>query len=172
MSNTRLSISGRNDKSTYFAGVTYRDDEGIVKQTGYRKTSFRLNLDQNLTKFLDVSLNANYVESSADRGFFNNDNTTSTLGLSFVSTPSWVNLYPDANGNYPNNPLAPSNFIQTRDLITNNEKVNRLLLGGRATLKVFSTKKHDVKLIAFGGIDYYTLNTKAIFPTVLQFEKD
>lgn len=172
MSNTRLSVSGGNDKTSYYAGFTYRDDEGIVKHTGYQKTSFRINLDQKVTKFLDLSLNANYVESDADRGYFNNDNTSTTLGVSFVSTPSWVNLYPDANGNYPNNPLAPSNFVQTRDLITNNEKVNRMLLGGRATLKVFKTEKHDVKLIALGGIDYFTLNTNAIFPAVLQFQKD
>jgi TonB-dependent starch-binding outer membrane protein SusC len=172
MSNTRLSISGGNDKTAYYAGMTYRDDEGIVKTTGYRKTSFRLNLDQNLTKFLEISLNANYVESSADRGFFNNDNTSTTLGVSFVSTPSWVNLYPDANRNYPNNPLAPSNFVQTRDLITNNEKVNRILLGGRATVKLINSTMHNVKLIALGGIDNYTLNTRAIFPAVLQFQKD
>jgi outer membrane receptor protein involved in Fe transport len=56
--------------------------------------------------------------------------------------------------------------------MTNNEKVNRMLLGGRATWKVFKTEKHDVKLIALGGIDYYTLNTNAIFPAVLQFQKD
>lgn len=172
MSNTRLSVSGGNDKTSYYAGFTHRDDEGIVKHSGYQKTSFRLNLDQKVTKFLDLSVNANYVESDADRGFFNNDNTSTTLGVSFVSTPSWVNLYPDANGNYPNNPLAPSNFVQTRDLITNNEKVNRMLLGGRATLKVLNTEKHDVKLLAFGGIDYYTLNTNALFPRELQFQKD
>jgi TonB-linked SusC/RagA family outer membrane protein len=172
LSNTRLSVSGGNENTTYYAGVTYRDDEGIVKHTGYRKTSFRLNLDQKVTKFLDVNLNANYVESSADRGFFNNDNTSTTLGVSYVSTPPWVNLYPDANGNYPNNPLAPSNFIQTRDLIKNNEKVNRMLLGGRGTFKIFKTEKHDVKVIALGGLDYYTLNTSAIFPAVLQFQKD
>ncbi len=172
MSNTRLSVSGGNDRTSYYAGFTRRDDEGIVKKTGYEKTSFRLNLDQKLTKFLDLSLNANYVESDANRGFFNNDNTSTTLGVSFVSTPSWVNLYPDANGNYPNNPLAPSNFVQTRDLITNNEKVNRILLGGRTTLKVFNKGKHDVKIIALGGIDYYTLNTLGLFPAVLQFQKD
>lgn len=172
LSNTRLSVSGGNENTRYYAGVTYRDDEGIVQHTGYRKTSFRLNLDQKITKFLDVGLNANYVESSADRGFFNNDNTSTTLGVSFVSTPSWVNLYPDANGNYPNNPLAPSNFIQTRDLITNNEKVNRILLGGRGTVNVFKNDKHDLKAIVLGGIDNYTLNTSAIFPAVLQFQKD
>ena len=136
MNNTRLSVSGGSDKTTYFAGFTYKDDEGIVEKTGYQKTAFRINLDQKVFSFLDLSLNYNYVESKADRGYFNNDNTSTTLGVSFVSTPWWVNLFPDANGNYPNNPLAPSNFLQTRDLITNREKVNRTLLGGTATLKL------------------------------------
>ena len=172
MNSTRLSLSGGNDKTTYYAGFTYKDDEGIVKRTGYQKKAFRINLDQKVFSFLDLSLNYNYVESNADRGFFNNDNTSTTLGVSFVSTPWWANLYPDANGNYPNNPLAPSNFLQTRDLVTNREKVNRTLLGGTGTLKLLNSGKHDVKIIGRGGIDNYTLNTIAIFPKELQFEKN
>ncbi|MFI5131787.1 MAG: SusC/RagA family TonB-linked outer membrane protein, partial [Chitinophagales bacterium] len=172
MNNTRVDVSGGNDKTTYYAGFTRKDDEGIVEGTGYKKSSFRLNLTQKVTNFLDLSVNANYVESEANRGYFNNDNTSTTLGVSFVSTPSWANLYPDANGNYPNNPFAPSNFIQTRDLITNREKVNRTLLGANATWKVFNNEKSDLKIIARGGIDYYTLNTFALFPQELQFEKD
>lgn len=172
MSHTRVSVSGGNDRTSYYVGFTYLDNEGIVERTGYRKSSFRLNLTQKVTDFIDVAVNANYVASEANRGYFNNDNTSTTLGVSFVSTPSWANLYPDANGNYPNNPFAPSNFIQTRDLITNKERVNRTLLGGNATWKIFDKSKNDLKLIARGGIDYYTLNTIAIFPQVLQFEKD
>jgi TonB-dependent starch-binding outer membrane protein SusC len=172
MNTTRVAISGGNDKTSYYAGITRKDDEGIVKGTGYQKTSVRMNLDQKVSRFLDIGLNSNYVESQADRGFFNNDNTSTTLGISFVSTPSWVNLYPDANGNFPNNPLAPSNFIQTRDLITNREKINRFLLGASGTLKVFSNDMHDVKVVVRGGLDYYTLNTIAIFPRELQFQKD
>ncbi len=172
MNNTRLSLSGGNERTTYFAGVTYKNDEGIVKHSGYKKTAFRINIDQKVFSFLDLSMNYNYVESQADRGFFNNDNTSTTLGVSYVSTPWWANLYPDANGNYPNNPLAPSNFLQTRDLVTNREKVNRSLLGSTATIKILKTGKHDIKIMARGGIDYYTLNTNAIFPKELQFEKD
>lgn len=172
MNNTRLSVSGGSDKTTYFAGFTYKDDEGIVKHTGYQKEDFRINLDQKVFKFLDLGLNYDYVESRSDRGFFNNDNTSTTLGVSFVSTPWWANLYPDANGNYPNNPLAPSNFLQTRDLITNREKVFRSLLGGTATFKILNSGKHDLKVLVRGGMDNYTLNTLAIFPKELQFEKD
>ena len=172
MSTTRVSISGGGDKTSYFAGYTRKNDDGIVAGTGYKKNSIRLNLDQKLAKFLDLSINSNYVESEANRGYFNNDNTSTTLGVSFVSTPSWVELHPDANGNYPNNPLAPSNFLQTRDLITNKEKINRFLLGGTVTLKLYNDSKNDLRIIGRAGLDYYTLNTIAIFPRELQFEKD
>jgi len=172
MNNTRVSVSGGNDATTYYVGFTRKDDEGIVKRTGYQKTSFRLNLTQKVTKFLNLAVNTNYIESEANRGYFNNDNTSTTLGVSFVSTPSWANLFPDANGNYPNNPFAPSNFIQTRDLITNKEEINRTLVSGSATWTVFKNDKNELKAIARGGIDHYTLNTIALFPQELQFEKN
>ena len=172
LSNSRISVSGGNENTRYYTGFTYKDDEGIVKGTGYRKSAFRLNLDQKVTNFIDVSIGANYISSRADRGFFNNDNTSTTLGVSFVSTPSWVNLYPDANGNYPNNPLAPSNFLQTRDLITNRENVNRFLLSGTATVRILNSAQHNLRFIARGGLDQYTLNTIAIFPRELQFQKN
>ena len=146
--------------------------ELLKRLLGYEKQDFRINLDQKVFSFLDLGLNYDYVVSTSDRGFFNNDNTSTTLGVSFVSTPWWVNLHRDANGNYPNNPLAPSNFLQTRDLITNREKVFRTLLGGTATFKILKSGRHDLKVIARGGMDNYTLNTLAIFPKELQFEKD
>ncbi|MBZ5858173.1 SusC/RagA family TonB-linked outer membrane protein [Flavihumibacter profundi] len=172
MSDTRLSVSGGSDKTSYYVGFSHRDDDGIVQRTGYKKTSFRINLDQKIAKNLDLSVNSNYVSSRADRGYFNNDNTSTSMGVSFVSTPSWVDLHPDANGNYPNNPLAPSNFLQTRDLITNREDVNRILIGGSLNWKVLSSGHHDLKLTARGGMDNYTLGTTAIFPPELQFEKN
>jgi TonB-linked SusC/RagA family outer membrane protein len=172
MQNLRMSVSGGNEQTKYYLGFTHKDDEGIVQKTGYKKTSFRINLDQKVTSFIDASVNANYVSSTADRGFFNNDNTSTTLGVSYVSTPSWINLYPDANGNYPDNPLAPSNFIQTRDLMTNREKVERILLGGNATWKILNIGKHNLRFIARGGLDQYTLNTIGLFPRELQFQKN
>lgn len=172
MNNTRVSVSGGNEQTSYYVGFTHKDDEAIVKNTGYKKTSVRMNLDQKVTRYLDASFSANYVTSRADRGFFSNDNTSTTLGVSFVATPSWVNLFPDANGNYPDNPLAPSNFLQTRDLFTNQEKVDRILLGGTATWRIFTKPNNSLRLIARGGLDQYTLNTIALFPKELQFEKN
>lgn len=172
MVDSRLSVSGGNENTTYYFGATRDDDKGIVKGTGYLKKSFRLSLTQKITKNIDVSLSSNYVESQADRGLFGNDNTGASMGVAFVSTPSWVNIHPDSQGNYPNQPFGASNFLQTRDLITNRELINRTTSGGTATWKVFKSSKNSLNVIANGGIDYYTLNTIAIFPAVLQFEKD
>jgi TonB-linked SusC/RagA family outer membrane protein len=170
--NTSLSIAGGNEKTKYFIGGTRKDDDGIVKHTGYKKYSFRLNLDQELTSWLNASLTTNFIHSSADRGFFNNDNTGTSMGVAFVSTPSWAQLQPDALGNYPDNPYAGSNFLQTRDQITNNETINRFIGGGTATAKLLTSDVHGLKLILSGGIDRYSLFTKALFPNTLQFQKD
>ena len=39
-------------------------------------------------------------------------------------------------------------------------------------MESFNKTKIDLKIIARGGIDYYTLNTIALFPQELQFEKN
>ena len=169
---TRVSASGGNEKTQVYTGYTYKNDEGIVANTGYEKVSTRLNIKHELADWLNLGVNANYVTSNADRGFFNNDNSGTTMGINFVTTPSWANLFPDDNGIYPNNPYGTSNFLQTRDQVTNRENVNRFIGGANITARLFSNQKHNVKLIVNGGIDYYGLNTTAIFPRTLQFQKD
>jgi TonB-linked SusC/RagA family outer membrane protein len=172
LSNTRFSLNGGSDRFGYFAGVTHKSEEGIVQNTGYEKTSVRLNLDPRVFSWADLQLSLNYVTSNARRGYFNNDNTSTTLGVSFVATPAWADLFPDANGNYPNNPYAPSNFLQTRDLVTNSEKINRILGGGIATIRLITEETNSLNLIVRGGADQYTLGTRSIFPRDLQFQKE
>ncbi len=172
LANTRLTVSGGNDKTQFFVGSTYKDEEGIVENTGYRKVSARANVDHRISDWLDVSLSTNYLNSSADRGFFNNDNSGTTMGISFTSTPSWAQLQADENGIFPDNPYAPSNFLQTAALITNNETVNRFIGGGTINANVFSNTQNLVRLIVRGGVDYYNLQTSAIFPNTLQFQSD
>lgn len=167
---TRISANGGSDKTTFFVGVTRKDDEGIVKNTGYEKTSFRLNIGHEISEYVKVDLSSNYIESSADRGFFNNDNSGTTMGISYVATPSWAQLFPDENGIYPNNPYAGSNFLQTAALITNNESIKRIITGINFTAKLYQSDNMSLKLISRGGIDSYHLNTTALFPNTLQFQ--
>lgn len=172
LSTTRLTVSGGGHNTNYFIGATRKDDEGIIENTGYKKYSFRVNIDQKITDWLDLSISNNFIHSSADRGFFNNDNSGTTMGISFVSTPAWAQLQPDANGNYPDNPYGTSNFLETRDVVTNNETVNRYIGGANVKATIFQKDNMSLKFAGRAGIDYYTLATTAIFPNSLQFQSN
>lgn len=172
LSDSRLSFEGGNERTTYYASVSYKNEDGIVEKTGYEKTGLRLNVNTKVSKKIDLQFSNNFIKSSADRGYFNNDNTSTTMGISFAGTPSWAQLQPDAEGNYPDNPYSAANFLQTRDLMTNNEAVTRYIGGANAVTKIVTTDRHSLKLILNAGLDAYTLRTTAIFPRELQFEKN
>jgi len=172
LSNTRLSLSGGNEKTQFFFGSTFKNEEGIVENTGYDKASLRLNVGHKINNWLDLDLTSNYVRSSADRGFFNNDNSGTTMGISFTSTPSWANLLPDDNGNYPSNPYGTSNFLETAAKVTNNESVNRFMGGAKLTAKLFTNDDSSLKAIVNTGFDSYNLYTLASFPNTVQFQRD
>ena len=170
--NTRLSASGGDEKTSFYVGGSYKNEEGIVNNTGYNKIAARINLDHKLTNRINVAVSTNYINSSADRGFFNNDNSGTTMGISFTSTPSWAVLQPDRNGIYPANPYAPSNFLETGANITNNEAVNRFIGGGTITANLLENDRSNLKFIFRGGVDFYNLNSTALFPNTLQFQRD
>ncbi|WP_378181378.1 SusC/RagA family TonB-linked outer membrane protein [Aquimarina sp. SS2-1] len=172
ISNTSVNISGGSDSTRFYAAFSNNEEDGIVDNTGYNRKSIRFNLDHDFwNKRAKLVLTSNYIDSQADRGFFNNDNTGTTIGVSLTSTPPWAQLFPDANGNYPDNPYGSSNPLQTRDLITNREDVNRFIVGGTLDLKIIEKGNSDLKLILSGGVDYYELITTAIFPEILQFQR-
>lgn len=171
ITNTNFSMSGGGNKTRFFSSVSHINEDGIVQNTGYEKTSLRLNLDHRATDFLKFSLNSNYISSSSDRGFFNNDNTGTTMGVALTSTTPWLQLFPNADGIFPDNPAGSSNILQTRELVTNNEKVNRIIMGGSANLFIYRNEKSSLELILRGGLDFYNQRSNAIFPKELQFQK-
>ncbi|WP_299824305.1 SusC/RagA family TonB-linked outer membrane protein [uncultured Pontibacter sp.] len=168
--NTRLNVSGGNDRTRFYVGGLVQDEEGIIKRTGYEKKSLRFNLDHTISKMFDFSLSSNYINSSTDRGLTNNDNAGVSFGVALSSTPSFVNLFPDENGLYPNNPFASSNFLQTRDLIRNNESTNRFIGGITINGHLYETSLSSTRLTLRSGLDFYNLKTNALFPRLLQFQ--
>jgi TonB-dependent starch-binding outer membrane protein SusC len=168
--NTVLSMNGGNDKTGFYFSVAQKDEGGIVNRTGYSNTSMRLNLDHKITDNIKIGLSTNYINSSADRGIFGNDNAGVTTGIALSSTPGFVQLHADANGNYPNNPFAASNPLQTIALMKNNESVNRFITGANLDITLQKNNKSVTKFIGRGGLDFYNLQTNVLFPSVLQFQ--
>ena len=168
--NTVLSVSGGTAKTGVYFSAAQKDEGGIVKNTGYRNSSLRLNVDHRLTDNIKLGITANYINSSADRGMTGNDNAGVSLGIALSSTPSFAQLHPDKDGNYPNNPFAASNPLQTVALMRNNELVNRFITGVNLDALLQHSEHSTTRLVGVGGIDFYSLQTTALFPSQLQFQ--
>lgn len=168
--NTVLSMSGGNEKTGFYFSVAQKDERGLVQRTGYNNTSVRLNLDHKISDNIKLGVSTNYVNSSADRGLFGNDNAGVTTGIALSSTPDFAQLHPDAKGDYPNNPFAASNPLQTIALMQNNESVNRFIMGANLDVILQKSNRSNTKFVGRGGFDFYNLQTNVLFPSVLQFE--
>ncbi|WP_316798111.1 TonB-dependent receptor [Pedobacter frigidisoli] len=63
--NHDLAIRGGADKTTYSMSLNYNDQQGSVKNGGFKRYQGRLVLDQNISKKIKVGVNTNYSYSEA-----------------------------------------------------------------------------------------------------------
>lgn len=168
---TELSVSGGSGGTRYYASGLVQNDPGIIRNTGYEKQSFRLNLDQAFGERLTVGLNTNLTHSTASRGLTNNDNTGTSYYVALSSTPSFIDLGQTAAG-FPVNPFASSNPLQTAALSRNEEDTWRFAAALNARLDLWRTEAQSLRLLATGGADYFQQKNDLFFPPNLQFEDD
>ena len=168
--NTVLSMSGGSEKTGFYFSAAQKDEGGIVKNTGYRNTSLRLNMEHHISDNVKVGISTNYINASSDRGLTGNDNAGVSFGIALSSTPQFAELHPDASGNYPNNRFAASNPLQTIALMRNHENVNRFLTGVNLDAILQKSAASTTRFIARGGFDFYNVETNALFPGNLQFQ--
>lgn len=166
---TRLNASGGNEKTKFYTGVSYRDEEGIIKNTGFDRLSIRANIDHKISDVFDFSISSNYVKSNNSRSFTGNENEGGlSYGYTLAFTRPWVNLFPDAVGNYPVNPNYPGNPIFTRDQAKNEDATNRFLQGYTLNTKLFTNDQNRVRFQVSGGIDYVANETNVYIPETQQ----
>ncbi|MPQ47326.1 SusC/RagA family TonB-linked outer membrane protein [Marinifilum sp. N1E240] len=75
-SNYNISASGGNEKTRFYAGLSYSDQEGILIDNDFKRMSGRLNLDHQLSEKIDFGIKFNFVRSVLDR--VSDDNAFST----------------------------------------------------------------------------------------------
>ncbi|OAV76013.1 Outer membrane cobalamin receptor protein, SusC/RagA family [Bacteroidales bacterium Barb7] len=121
--NHQLTISGGDDKTRYLLSANYSDQDGILKNTGFRRYSGRFNFDRDLFRNFTVGLNvtASNLEQnglSSYGGLYVNGVTNS---LDYVlRIPQVVPIY-DADGGYNYN-----NLFEKGDLRLGDRTVNAL----------------------------------------------
>ncbi|MEO1434372.1 MAG: SusC/RagA family TonB-linked outer membrane protein [Bacteroidota bacterium] len=170
-STSRVEVSGGNEKTTFMIGATYKDEDGIVENTGYRRGNLRANVSHKLAKWVEFDLSSYYMNSESQRGLFNNSNANSTVGYALAFQRPWIDLSPDEDGVFPASSVG-SNVLETVALINNGERTNRGIMGLNFQFNVFSNDRHNVKIYAQGGLDQYAHRTTGIFPQSLSYFRD
>jgi len=175
LSNTRLSITGGNEKTKFYVNGSMTKEDGIVRRTGFDRYSIRANVDHKISKTLSISLNSNYLRTNTDRGFTGNQNNTgASIGYNIAYIPNYFDLRPDpVTGRYPDvdyggpreNPLAVT------DRATNNSLVNRFIQAGTLDWKILETAKSTLRFQLNGGVDYVQNTTLIHMPEDLQFQR-
>lgn len=171
LSNTQLSISGGNQKTQFRISGGITDETGIIKGTGFSRYSARANVDHRISDLISIGMSSGYYHTDSDRGFTGNQNNTGgSIGYALAYTPSYADLQPDENGNYPNNSYFNDNPIAIRDLGVNNQQVDRFITSGKIDLNLFSDDVSFLKFNITGGVDYTSGNSFVYFPEILQHQ--
>jgi TonB-dependent starch-binding outer membrane protein SusC len=107
--NYQLSYSGGNEKSRYYVSGGYLHNKGIVRPASYDRYTLRLNLDNQLNKWLKIGTSLNFINSKYHN---TQDNASSGRGgviMSALNTPPFLNVYKaDGSGQFDPNPFQPS----------------------------------------------------------------
>ena len=155
-----ISVSGGKDNTKYYISGSYFYNQGIVKNTDFRRYSFRSNLDQVINDKLSFSLGLNYINSASDEkpdgnSFFSPLNSINIIG-NFHDL--WTR---DALGNIKAvgerqrvNPVSVIEDIKQR------QETSRIL----SSLGVKWKPIRNLSLDYTMGIDNYNQNGKTFIP--------
>ncbi|MFT6000596.1 MAG: TonB-linked SusC/RagA family outer membrane protein [Neolewinella sp.] len=172
ISDSRLRISGGNEKTNFFLSGSYRDEAGIIKGTGYERLTTRLNISHKFNDRLKIQSNTNYVRSNSSRGFSGNENEGGlSYGYTLAFTRDWNNLFPDEDGVYPDNPSFAGNPLQTRDETRNTENIDRVLQGVNLQYSALQTDNQNLKFVLNGGVDFFLNQTEVYVPETFQSQR-
>ena len=173
-----LALSGGNDRSNYYLSYGGLFQDGIIKNSDYKKHNIRLNSNYRFADWLKVSSKFTYIYSSSDRVFSNGD-TTNGAYLALLRNPAdfdirdYKGTYVNASGqSFPNRQRMYRNEIGANQQPTYNNplwstdeqksvaKINRFIFSPEVLIDPLPWL--DITLR--GGIDFYSDNRDTYFP--------
>ena len=154
-----LSAEGGSDRTTYYAGASWSDEEGIIKASSFTRKSARVNLSQQLFDPLKVSLGANFVNSVGN--FEPNGESGTGVITALLFTPTTFSFYP-VNGIYPQAPTGAgfANPLAVIDTWKAPQTTNRFI--GSANARY--TPRENITMQYTLGYDGYQLEAGQLIP--------
>jgi TonB-linked SusC/RagA family outer membrane protein len=86
-----VALSGGSAETRYYISGNWVNQNGVMEGTAHQKLNVRMNLDQRLGAWLDLSAGANFVKAHSDL-VINGENGTGGLLTAIVFTPTTLNL--------------------------------------------------------------------------------
>lgn len=173
LSNTRLNVSGGNDKTRFFLSGNITSEDGTVRNTGFERYSIRANVDHKLNDNIRLGFTSNYIKSNTDRGFTGNQNNSgASIGYNIAYVPNYFDLRADESGVYPSNPYFSENPIAVTDHGINNSEVNRFVQSFNLDVDLLKTGSSFLRANVSGGLDYTQNSTMVYLPEFLQFQSN
>ncbi len=95
-----VSVSGGTETSRIYSSLTYFDQQGLIPGSGYKRGSFRLNLDQRINEKFSLETNLNLLTDKQD---------IESSSLDFITLSPLAKPY-DENGELVKFPLGPNSL--------------------------------------------------------------
>ncbi len=173
---TVLSASGGAGNTRFFSGLNDRQTKGTMYNTGARRTSGRVNLDQTIGDKLTVSAGVDITHSFAQNGIGGNDNSGTSPVYAFGYAPAiyditeragpgrYIKMFMNGGG------TAASNPFDLLENMTNNEDTWRQTGNVRVGYSLLTNSNNTVQLSYIGGVDRFQFEGTQYTPGFLQFE--
>lgn len=154
-----VSISGGNDRTQYFASLSYMKNEGIVKGTDFNRYGVRARVDQRLANWAKMSVGLSYTNS------FSNEKANGNVFYSPINSVNITNnIYDitvrDAAGNLQAVEPTRVNPLTTIEAMKFTQAVNRTVNDFQLNLTPF--KGFAIDWIV--GVDAYSALGKNYIP--------
>ena len=128
--NYTLSVTGGNEKTSYYASASYNDTQGIIQDSGQKRATARVSLERQLFKWLRVGYTGSYTFRHQD------------LAKANIGGTSWYN-----SAMYLSPLIKPGDSLNP--LYNGGQKINtpRMLIDLNTYYKEYHSTNHSVKAV-------------------------
>ncbi|MFD1757848.1 TonB-dependent receptor [Rufibacter sediminis] len=148
--NYQLAVSGKTENTNYYISGGWMKQNGAVRSSTMDRASFKVNLEQKLSKWLTIGTNMGYTRYHDVDVADNQSVNQGGVILGVLSTPPLIGVY-NPNGTFTSNPFQDwENPISSTDGSDRNYRNQRLLGNVYGEVKLLPELKYRASL----GIDY------------------
>jgi TonB-dependent starch-binding outer membrane protein SusC len=157
--NYEISATGGSEKTQYYTSVGYFNQEGTIRNSGFHRYSFRMNLDHQHSERLQFSANVN-LTSAFNRRIQEENSRSAPIRNGLVAPPTLP--VTDQNGNWVFDPQVTSreNPVAWLTLPINTAENLRILTNVGATYKISEALSFKTNF----GVDLSTIEENFFLP--------